>query len=662
MRKRGSKVLIVVFIVLILIAISGGAFAYAYLYTDTFKTEQELFAKYLVQNVGEIEQNLSFIGINEIEEKLKQNKHEESMRISYTEAGKVQPNGVTTVNIQNDPINKKMYSILSLATQKPEETLKLEYMNENGAYSLRFTNAVQQFLTVKNSNLKQLATNLGMDEEIVEQIPDSINFEKFSLEKVKLTDDEKNAELIKYTSLLYNNISKEKYTKSKDVVITLNGKTITTNAYILTLNMQDIKNLEIQLLETLKQDEIILAKLELLDEMLQEYSEESVKQSFIEVIQKEIDNLNAKAIKQEESITITVYEQNKKTVRIKIEKELEFITIDTLEVEGKKQIDVNYTNIDENNTQYSNKVTFVRANDNKLNIRNTIIDGEEQQTTELSIEFVTNESTTKFEITFIDTEGGKTLFSRNINFVENIVYNVTLDNSNNIVLNELTAEQISTIFNLVGEKLNEDYAKKFKTEHLEPFKLVVSPMMALIIFNQAQDSIANSDFSEAEKSAFNSKFIVYEGKNISTAQVNALLSTVIASNKKEENGGTERYVTVNGVVILSEDDTSFTRLEGKNFYNVECKIGEDEFVNEIVIIEAEEASDLENMLNNATNFTLENMSYSQNSQVSIEKTAVSPENFKPSTMPSENITNTGNRVISILRTISTIAIVIMLVW
>ena len=662
MRKRGSKVLIVVFIVLILIAISGGAFAYAYLYTDTFKTEQELFAKYLVQNVGEIEQNLSFIGINEIEEKLKQNKHEESMRISYTEAGKVQPNGVTTVNIQNDTINKKMYSILSLATQKPEETLKLEYMNENGAYSLRFTNAVQQFLTVKNSNLKQLATNLGMDEEIVEQIPDSINFEKFSLEKVKLTDDEKNAELIKYTSLLYNNISKEKYTKSKDVVITLNGKTITTNAYILTLNMQDIKNLEIQLLETLKQDEIILAKLELLDEMLQEYSEESVKQSFIEVIQKEIDNLNAKAIKQEESITITVYEQNKKTVRIKIEKELEFITIDTLEVEGKKQIDVNYTNIDENNTQYSNKVTFVRANDNKLNIRNTIIDGEEQQTTELSIEFVTNESTTKFEITFIDTEGGKTLFSRNINFVENIVYNVTLDNSNNIVLNELTAEQISTIFNLVGEKLNEDYAKKFKTEHLEPFKLVVSPMMALIIFNQAQDSIANSDFSEAEKSAFNSKFIVYEGKNISTAQVNALLSTVIASNKKEENGGTERYVTVNGVVILSEDDTSFTRLEGKNFYNVECKIGEDEFVNEIVIIEAEEASDLENMLNNATNFTLENMSYSQNSQVSIEKTAVSPENFKPSTMPSENITNTGNRVISILRTISTIAIVIMLVW
>ena len=178
MKKRGSKVLIIVFIALILIAISGGAFAYAYLYTDIFKTEQELFAKYLAQNVAELEQTLSFTGTDEIEEKLKQSKYEESMSISYTESGKLEPNGVATVDIQNDPINKKMYWILSLATQNPEETLKLEYMNENDAYSLRFTNAVKQFLTVKNSNLKQLATNLGMDEEIVQQIPDSIDFEK----------------------------------------------------------------------------------------------------------------------------------------------------------------------------------------------------------------------------------------------------------------------------------------------------------------------------------------------------------------------------------------------------------------------------------------------------------------------------------------------------
>ena len=144
MKKRGSKVLIIVFIVVILIAISGGAFAYAYLYTDIFKTEQELFAKYLLQNVDEIGQTLSFIGINETEEKLKQSKYEESMSISYTEAGKLEPNAKITIDTQNDPINKKYYGMIGLVIDGLEETLKLEYMNENEAYSLRFTNAVEE--------------------------------------------------------------------------------------------------------------------------------------------------------------------------------------------------------------------------------------------------------------------------------------------------------------------------------------------------------------------------------------------------------------------------------------------------------------------------------------------------------------------------------------
>ena len=485
MKKKGSKVVIIVFIALILIAISGGAFAYAYLYTDIFKTEQELFAKYLLQNVDEIGQTLSFIGINETEEKLKQSKYEESMSISYTEAGKLEPNAKITIDTQNDPINKKYYGMIGLVIDGLEETLKLEYMNENEAYSLRFTNAVEEFLTVKNSNLKQFATNLGMDEEIVQQIPDSIDFEKFSLEELKFTDEEKNTEMIKYTSLIYNNIAEENFTKSKDVVITLNGKTITTNAYILTLNMQDIKNLVIQLLETLKQDEIVLSKLEVLDEMLQEYTEETIKESFIDAIQKEIDDLKAKTITQDESITTTLYEQNKKTVRIKLEQQLEYITLDTIEVEGKKQIDVNYTNIDENNNQYSNKVTFSKENDNKLNIRNTVIDGEEQETTELSIEFIENEKNTKLGCTLIDAEGSKIVLNTDINFVENIVYNAALDNTNNIVLNDLTSEQMAIIFNALGPTL--------ATEYLEPLGLNDSTL----------DTSEEENFSEPEVSLEN---------------------------------------------------------------------------------------------------------------------------------------------------------------
>ena len=47
----------------------------------------------------------------------------------------------------------------------------------------------------------------------------------------------------------------KKYSKTKNVVITVNGKTITTNAYTLTLNMEDIKVIGTKLLETLRAEQ-----------------------------------------------------------------------------------------------------------------------------------------------------------------------------------------------------------------------------------------------------------------------------------------------------------------------------------------------------------------------------------------------------------------------
>ena len=238
-----------------------------------------------------------------------------------------------TIDNQKDAVSGKIYSILGLELPDEEE-LKLEYMQEDDMYSLRFTNAVKQFLTVQNSELKKFAQNLGMDEDETEEIPDTIDFEKFSFEELEFTEEEIDAEINKYTSLLYNNIAKEKYQKNKNVVITVNGKTITTNSYTLTLSTQELKDLLLKALETLKQDEIILAKLQKIDEKLEEYNEESIKDSFVESIQEEIDYLNEEEITEESNFIFTVYEANKETVRIKIEKNLDYITLDTTKQES----------------------------------------------------------------------------------------------------------------------------------------------------------------------------------------------------------------------------------------------------------------------------------------------------------------------------------------
>lgn len=484
MRRRGNKVLIILVTVISIFVITGGVFAYIYFYTDILKSGQELFAKYLIQNLEELNETISLNEVNEIEEKLKQSKYEENMTISYAKVDRTEIKSQITIDTQKDPINKKAYGILSLIAEGLENSLEVEYMKEDNMYSLRFTDAVKEFVTVENSNLKQLAMNLGLDEEMVERVPDTIDFEKFSLEKIKFTDDEINTEINKYSQLIYNNIPKEKYQKNKDTVITVNGKTITTNAYRLILNNQDLKNLELKLLETLKQDEIILKKLEKIDEILNEYELDSIKENFVESIQKMRDSINKEETIEDKNIVITVYEENKKTVRIKLEEGNEYITVDTSEQEDKRQIDINYTNIDEENMQVSSKITFTKENDNKLVMQFNNVVGEERNSFNISAELIENENNTQINVV-IDIEDNQITFTRNINIVDEINFDVTLNNTNSIILNNLSSERLSYIFNLLSGRLNTEYAEQLK-------KIILIPDTMFDIINEESNSLENT--------------------------------------------------------------------------------------------------------------------------------------------------------------------------
>ena len=487
MKKPVNKVLIAIIIVIVLLAIGGGIFAYTYICTDALRTGQELFAKYLTQNISEIGQTVDFSKRKEINEKLEQKNHEENITITYTEADKTEPVGKITIDKQNHIESKNNYGIIGLTLGEMEKPLELEYATESDLFALRFTNAVQQFLSVKNDDLKDLATKLGIDETLIQEIPDKIDFEELSMKDLKLfTEEEKDKEIDKYVKIIYNNIAKEKYTKNKDTVITVNGKTIKTNSYVLTINSQDIKNITIQLLEALKQDEIILGKLNILLEKVKEqdetieYTEQELKEEYTNIIQEIIDDLKETEIPEDETITITIYEQNKKTVRIKAEYGMQYITLDTTEVEGKKQIDLNFTSIDEDNTQLSSGITIIKENDNNIDIEFKIIDGEEQQKILIETELIESENDIKSSFS-INNEEGEFLYEKNIKIVDEIDLEVKLDKTNNIILNELTEEKISTIFKLVGEVLPEKYGEPLAEEGIETLSKLSESQLAVIL-------------------------------------------------------------------------------------------------------------------------------------------------------------------------------------
>ena len=68
--------------------------------------------------------------------------------------------------------------------------------------------------------------------------------------------------------------------------------------------------------------------------------------------------------------------------------------------------------------------------------------------------------------------------------------------------------------------------------------------LGIMIFNQAQDTVNNSGMSQAEITAFNNKFLKYEGSNKKGSEVKSLINEVISSNSDPNN--TSRKVKVEG--------------------------------------------------------------------------------------------------------------------
>ena len=96
--------------------------------------------------------------------------------------------------------------------------------------------------------------------------------------------------------------------------------------------------------------------------------------------------------------------------------------------------------------------------------------------------------------------------------------------------------------------------------------------IGLAVVRQGQEALSSADMSEAEMEAFNAKFKAYEGKRVSTSEVNALLSAVLSHNQSEAKKGGTNFVEVNGSASLPTSASSISRLSGTNYYTVTCTL------------------------------------------------------------------------------------------
>ena len=300
-RRKGLIVAIVIIILIIILGIGG---VFAYLTTDMFKSNQTLFFKYAGQALKNMEY-LENAQLTAIENLKKEMPYTVDGSLAIEAEGELESLSKIGLNIESkvNELEEKAYMKADLLHDN-QKIFTLEYVNNNDVYALKSDEIVTAFIGIKNENLKSFAQKLGITDTT--NIPDSI--ESFDLkEKIVITDEEKAHIINTYSAVLMQNINKDAFTKEKDLSAMKKDIAYITTAYRLTLNAQELKQIEIALLETLKQDSITLnlittnAKVLGLDE---EYTHVN---SITNIIDETITEINNEQDLSDAGISIMIY-------------------------------------------------------------------------------------------------------------------------------------------------------------------------------------------------------------------------------------------------------------------------------------------------------------------------------------------------------------------
>lgn len=551
-KKRIALAIAIPSIIVIIIIITG---ILLYLNTDMFKSNKTLFFKYFGKNSENIKEIEEIFGSTEYEKNLQNNKYTDDINIKVNYTNNLQTtsednsNTINNVKLlikgEEDKNNKYSYKDFKLekdkniatntenqsssensneSNNKEQNIMEVEYIKNDNNYGIRFSDLFKQYLLVENNNLKDLFRKIGYSEQELENVPDSIEINDITLSDIKFTEDEIKQLSEKYSEIINKKVSKEKFEKNSKQVITINEKNITTNAYILKLTNEELNNLYVDLLESLKQDEIILNKIESIQNKINSIninSSESkdLKESFAEEIDLQIEKINKTNIGNQET-KIIVYENSGKTIRTAIQGKDYEINFDYINTQDEKNIEL-IVKKDEIET-YN-----IKLKKDKDGIKLDIYSNDETNPIKISLEQNKNESDKKCSNNInlkYENANSKLEVSaeQEINIVDNFENENTLNDQNSILLNGLEKEQLQAVLNQVSEEVQQKINSISEEVKINDIQEILE---ALGIVNK-QQNIEAGGITETEKNRFNSKFEILKGEELDNENVLKVVEAV----------------------------------------------------------------------------------------------------------------------------------------
>ena len=611
MIPRKRKIVILVSSLVLVILIILGILAILYLKTDMFKSNETLFAKYMMQNLNlvEILKNEDTLGIDN---KLNSNKYESEIRgtIQYTEnigtSAENNENNINKVKLKiNSNIDKQEnydYKDISIGTDD-EELIKLEYLNQDQTYGIRLY-GIQQFVSVEEDKSDEILKEFGI--ENIQGLLAEIDYNSI----LSFTEEEKQSLIDTYVGIVQSNVSKDKYYKQSNTLITINNQDMQTNAYGMKLTIEEYNNLYIKILEQITKDEVILSKIDLVEnEIKAKYpsyqQEQSLRESVISSINNKIEEIKDNNIGSEE-VKIIVYENNMQTVRTSIEKSLEktildlynnsYMKIDNVELgenENEQSIKIEKNN---DGTQSNTLMEFKNIQDNEIinNIQMNYQQILENEKINKNIELEISNEKYKGVLNIKD----------DIELVEKFENQMSLE-TNNVKLNELQKEQIDVIKNIINENIQGQLSNLSSIVDLNQYKKMLQNLG--IIKKNTVEIPEQAEVTDIERKRFNSQFEFFASEDLTDDNIKDLIKTVennfddmkvlLKSGEIEDldtekmnsnyNGSSEYKKSISEILIsIKEDSTNEEKKESvlkfvensSNKYTVTLEYDEDGLV------------------------------------------------------------------------------------
>ena len=525
---RKTRIALMITAIVLTILIIIGILGFLYLKTDVFKTNEELFAKYFMKGFDAIDviKNEDTLGI---ENTLETNKYTSELKgnVEYTtnlgtdSEDKNSSINQIGINVKSDidKTNNYKYQDISISSEN-EKYVGLEYLKENKDYGVRL-NDVKQFISNDDEENK-LFKDIGIENfNIITTETDIKSIFDF-------TEEEKQTLMNTYAGTITANISKNKYYKQTNTLITMENGDVQTNAYGIKTTIEEYNNLYIKILEKIEKDEIILSRIDSIEkEIKQKYpnyeSDKSMRDKFVASIEEKIQNIQNNNIGNDE-VKIIVYENKGNTVRISIEKPTEKIIMDIYN---------NKIKIDISELGYETKEKTIKIEKDNTETENNIIIEYENKKNDETLKNIQLNYTQSLKDNDNINKKLKLLISNkkyegilniedNIQIVQNFENQVKLD-KDNIKIGTLQDEQVNMIIGVLQENIKEQFNNLYAVVPKDDYRKMLQNL-EIIDKNTIQIS-ENNEVTDTERKRFNSQFEFFASENLTSDNIKELINT-----------------------------------------------------------------------------------------------------------------------------------------